>query len=38
MIVQYALFLSSIRLFIGSYLGLLVMYLLKAFDPDKTPW
>jgi len=38
MIMQYALFLSSIRLFIGSCFGLFVMYLLNAFDPDKTLW
>lgn len=38
MIMQYALFLSSIRLYIGSCLGVLVMYLLNAFDPDKTTW
>lgn len=38
MIMQYALFLSSVRLFIGSYLGALALYLLNAFDPDKTPW
>jgi hypothetical protein len=38
MIMQYAVFLSSIRLLIGSCVGVVVMYLLNAFDPDKTLW
>jgi hypothetical protein len=38
MIMQYALFLSSIRLSIGSYLHALVMCLLNALDSDKAPW
>jgi hypothetical protein len=35
---QYICFLTSARLFISSCVGVLVMWLLSLFNPDKTPW
>jgi hypothetical protein len=38
MIMQYIYFLSSARLFIGSWVGVLALWVLNVFDPDKTLW